>query len=104
MSVTLVCAALRLGFQVAVADPSKGANDFRPIKDHLVAFCDTLPDTYALAQWMVAEMHRRVALIKANGGGDLFDLPADIRPAPLLVQIDEFNSLLGKSGGKLDNA
>ena len=104
VSVTLVCAALRLGFQVAVADPSKGANDFRPIKDHLVAFCDTLPDTYALAQWMVAEMHRRVALIKANGGGDLFDLPADIRPAPLLVQIDEFNSLLGRSGGKLDNA
>lgn len=104
VSVTLVCAALRLGFQVAVADPSKGANDFRPIQDHLVAFCDTLPDTYALAQWMVSEMHRRVALIKANGGGDLFDLPADIRPAPLLVQIDEFNSLLGRSGGKLDNA
>jgi hypothetical protein len=103
VSMTIVAAALRLGFDVAVTDPSKGANDFRPIQSKLISFEDTLPGCYALIRWAAAEMRRRVRLISANGGGDLNDLPDDVRPRPLLIQIDEFNSLLQKDRAKVPN-
>lgn len=96
VSMTIVQAALRLGCQVAVTDPSKGANDFRPIRRHLIAFEDTLEGCCALFRWARMEMERRVELVKTHGGGDVNGLPDEVRPKPLLIQCDEFNSLLQK--------
>lgn len=103
VSVTLARMALESGWQVAVTDPSKGANDFRPIRDRLIGFEDTLPGCQALVEWAYREMLRRVAMIKANGGGDLWGLPSESRPAPILLFVDEVNSLLGAGEKPMDN-
>lgn len=103
VSVTCALAMLRLGWQVAVTDPSKGANDFRPIRDRLIAFEDSLEGCYALLQWAEGEMKRRARLIKENGGGDFTILPDGVRPKPLLLFIDETNSLLGEDERPLPN-
>ena len=103
VSVTCALAMLKLGWQVAVTDPSKGANDFRPIRDRLVAFEDGLEGCYALMQWAEEEMRRRARLIKEHGGGDFTTLPDDVRPAPLMIFIDETNSLLGEDEKALPN-
>ena len=100
---TCALAMLRLGWQVAVTDPSKGANDFRPIRDRLIAFEDSLEGCYALLQWAEGEMKRRARLIKENGGGDFTTLPDGVRPKPLLLFIDETNSLLGEDERPLPN-
>lgn len=103
VSVTIVQMALRLGWTVLAADPSKGCNDLRPIRRKLAGFADTLEDTAALTRWTVVEMRRRVQLIKNHGGGDLDNLPADVRPERILLYVAEFNSLLQKDRRKLDN-
>lgn len=103
VSMTIMAGALRLGWQCMMADPSKGGNDFRPIRGKLACFADTLPDCYAMVMWAKAEMDRRVKLIAEHGGGDLNSLPAAIRPKPLLVMLDEFNSLLVKDKAVLAN-
>lgn len=103
VSVTCALAMLKLGWQVAVTDPNKGANDFRPIRDRLIAFEDSLEGCYALMQWAETEMKRRARLIKENGGGDFTTLPNGVRPAPLMVFIDETNSLLGEDEKALPN-
>lgn len=96
VSMTIVAAALRLGWMVAVTDPEKGANDFRPIRNRLSAFEDSWEGCAALIHWAYVEMQRRVRLIGDHGGGDLSSIPEMERPKPLLIQIDEFNSLLGR--------
>ncbi|OZG49864.1 type IV secretory system conjugative DNA transfer family protein [Bombiscardovia coagulans] len=103
VSLTLVQAALRQGIQVAVTDPNKGANDFRPIRDKLIAFEDTLEGCCALTSWAVSQMRYRVQLITEHGGGDYDSLPEAIKPPRLLIQIDEFNSLLVKDKSKTAN-
>lgn len=103
VSVTCTLAMLKMGWRVAVTDPSKGANDFRPIRDRLIAFEDSLEGCYALLQWAEGEMKRRARLIKEYGGGDFTTLPDDVRPAPLMVFIDETNSLLGEDEKALPN-
>ena len=99
--VTLTRAALLSGWRVAVADPSKGAKDFAPIERKLLAREDTLAGTCALLEWAVKEMRRRRDMI--GEAGDLDGLSDDMRPPRLMIVIDEFNSLLTKDTGKLDN-
>lgn len=103
VSVSLVLAALTAGWQVLVTDPSKGANDFKPLADKLAAFEPSLEGCYALFQYAYREMRRRVQLVADHGGGDWSTLPADIRPPRMLIFCDEFNSLLQKDKAKLDN-
>lgn len=99
--VTLTRAALMAGWRVAVADPSKGAKDFAPIEDRLLAREETLAGTNALLDWAMAEMHRRRDLI--GQAGDLDGLDPGVRPPRLLIVIDEFNSLLTKGGVQVAN-
>lgn len=99
--VTLTRAALEAGWQVAVADPSKGAKDFAPIENKLLAREETLAGTNALLDWAMAEMHRRRDMI--GQAGDLDGLDPSVRPPRLLIVIDEFNSLLTKGGVQVPN-
>lgn len=99
--VTLTRAALKAGWRVAVADPSKGAKDFAPIEDRLLAREETLAGTNALLDWAMAEMRRRRDMI--GQAGDLDGLDPAIRPPRLLIVIDEFNSLLTKGGVQVAN-
>lgn len=103
VSMTLVEGALRRGWTVCVADPSKGANDFKPIESKLSAFCPDLATTVALFDWAVSEMKRRKRLVARYASGDLLHLPADVRPDPVFIQIDEFNSLLSRAARPLAN-
>lgn len=103
VSVTLIVQALRAGWQVLATDPEKGANDLKPLADHLSAFDPTLEGCYALFQYAYREMRRRVALIDEAGGGDWATLPDKTRPPRLLLFCDEFNSLLQKDKTKISN-
>lgn len=104
VSVTLVGMALLSGWRVLVTDPSKGANDFKPLAPYVDAFEPSLPGCYALFRYAHEEMRRRVRLIGEHGGGDWSTLPDNVRPPRLLVFCDEFNSLLQKERANIANA
>ncbi len=104
VSVTLVGMALLSGWRVLVTDPSKGANDFKPLAPYVDAFEPSLPGCYALFRYAHEEMRRRVRLIGEHGGGDWSTLPDGVRPPRLLVFCDEFNSLLQKERANIANA
>ena len=81
------------GWDLIVADPSKGANDFLPLKRVSLAFATDLPHTEAALAWAAGEMRRRVRLLAEYKVGNIRELPEDVRPPMLGVAVDEFNSL-----------
>ena len=94
MQVIVTSASLK-DWDVIVADPNKGAADFAPLRRRALAFATDLPHTEAALRWAAEEMRRRVAMAQAAGVGGVADLPEDARPKPVLVLVDEFNSLVG---------
>ncbi len=90
----LLTSALARGAEVYVADPSKGAADFRFAEDYLKAVIVDTVESSAMMNAIYAEVVRRKNLNSAHGVGSYRDLPAEIQPPHIVVVIDEFTSLM----------
>ncbi len=90
----LLTSALFRGAEVYVADPSKGAADFRFAEDYLKAVIVDTVESSAMMNAIYAEVVRRKNLNSAHGVGSYRDLPAEIQPPHIVVVIDEFTSLM----------
>lgn len=90
----LLTSALFRGAEVYVADPSKGAADFRFAEDYLKAIIVDTVESSAMMNAIYAEVIRRKNLNSAHGVGSYRDLPAEIQPPHIVVVIDEFTSLM----------
>lgn len=99
----IMTSAVMKGWDLIVCDPTKGGNDFLSLERHALAFARDLDHTQAALDWTVKEMHRRMDLYGEHHLSNVRDLPADIRPKPLLVVIDEFNSLIGSPERSMAN-
>ena len=89
---------IRAGCDVAIIDPTKGGNDFLFAKDWAVA--PFAADAYQAASTLKAlygELERRKALLGQHGEVKIGKLPEQVRPPRIVVVIDEFTSLIGKS-------
>lgn len=93
-SVTLIGSLLARGVEVVVADPTKDAADFRWAEPWLSAMTITVEETAAMMDAVYAEVQRRKKLNGQYGVANYTDLPADVRPRPLVVYLDEFTSLI----------
>ncbi|MCG7309693.1 FtsK/SpoIIIE domain-containing protein [Brachybacterium sp. ACRRE] len=95
---TLLYGLITRGFDPVVIDPTKGGYDFLFAKDWAIA--PFAADVYQAASTMKAlygELERRKALNGEHGVVKIDKLPADVRPRHIVVVIDEFTSLIGKS-------
>lgn len=90
----LLTSALFRGAEVYVADPSKGAADFRFAEDYLKAIIVDTVESSAMMNAIYAEVVRRKNLNSEHGVGSYRDLPAEIQPPHIVVVIDEFTSLM----------
>lgn len=87
--------AIVRGWDVYVADPTKGAADFRFAEPYARAVTVDAFEAAAMMKAVYAEVVRRKNLNSQHGVGNYRDLPEDIRPRHMLVMIDEFTSLMG---------
>lgn len=90
----LMTSALHRGADVYVADPSKGAADFRFAEDYLKAVIVDVIESSAMMNALYAEVVRRKNLNSQYGVGGYRDLPEEVRPNHIVVIIDEFTSLM----------
>ena len=87
--------AIVRGWDVYVADPTKGAADFRFAEPYARAVTVDAFEAAAMMKAVYAEVVRRKNLNAQHGVGNYRDLPEDVRPRHMLVMIDEFTSLMG---------
>lgn len=90
----LLGAMLWSGWEVFLADPTKGAADFRFADKWLRCMAVTKDDASAMMNYVYDEVRRRRDLNAQYGVGSYLDLPDEVRPAPLAVFLDEFTSLI----------
>lgn len=96
-------AALR-GWQVAVVDATKGALDYSDLDPWACIVARELPEAAAAVEWAYSEVRRRRALLAQHGAAKVPDLPAGVRPPPLLLVLDEYFSLVARLASKTDLA
>jgi hypothetical protein len=82
------------GYEIYVIDPMKGAADFKFLEPYTRAMATTIHDSAATLKAIYAEVERRKNLNASHGTASIADLPDGVRPAPILVFIDEFTSLI----------
>ena len=95
---TMLFDLIRCGYLPVVIDPTKGGYDFLFAKDWAIA--PFAADVYQAASTMKAlygELERRKSLNGKYGVVNVDKLPEDARPPHLIVVVDEFTSLIGKS-------
>ncbi|MGP5672878.1 FtsK/SpoIIIE domain-containing protein [Brachybacterium alimentarium] len=95
---TMLFDLIRCGYLPVVIDPTKGGYDFLFAKDWAIA--PFAADVYQAASTMKAlygELERRKSLNGRYGVVNVDKLPDDARPPHLIVVVDEFTSLIGKS-------
>lgn len=92
--VTLVAGALARGFEVCLADPTKGGADFQELRPWMRALAVEVPHAQAMLAWVNEEKDRRKRVNAEHGVGSYRELPDGVRPAPMLVVLDEFTSLM----------
>ena len=93
-SQVILYGAVVKGYEVYVIDPIKGAADFKFLEPYTKATATTINDAANLLRFIYAEVERRKALNSKYGTASIYDLPEDVRPAPIFVMIDEFTSLI----------
>ncbi|WP_405557891.1 FtsK/SpoIIIE domain-containing protein [Streptomyces canus] len=64
-----------------------------PFAPRLSALATTPDDAASLADVLVTEMEDRFDLLNLHGVSDLWELPEDVRPAPIVVLVDEIAEL-----------
>jgi hypothetical protein len=82
------------GYEIYVIDPMKGAADFKFLEPYARAMATTIHDGAATLKAIYADVERRKNLNAKYGTASIADLPDNVRPAPILVFIDEFTSLI----------
>lgn len=95
---TMLFDLIRCGYLPVIIDPTKGGYDFLFAKNWAIA--PFAADVYQAASTMKAlygELERRKALNGKHGAVNIDKLPDDARPPHLIVVVDEFTSLIGKS-------
>ncbi|MCC3292989.1 FtsK/SpoIIIE domain-containing protein [Arthrobacter sp. zg-Y1110] len=93
---SLAFGALVRGYELYVADPTKGGADFKFAEPYSKAFTDSPFTAAAMMRGIYAEVVRRKNLNKTNGVGNYRDLPEDVRPKHIVILLDEFTSLMGQ--------
>lgn len=93
---SLAFGALIRGYDLYVADPTKGGADFRFAEEYARAFTATPFEAAAMMKGIYTEVQRRKNLNTAHGVGNYRDLPEDIRPKHIVILLDEFTSLMGQ--------
>lgn len=83
------------GADVYIIDPVKGGADFAWAKDRCKAFAGTPFEAAGVMKAVYAEVVRRKDMNSAAGVASYLDLPNP--PRPIVVVLDEFTSLMGKS-------
>lgn len=91
---SLITGSLARDCDIYVADPTKGAADFKFAEPYAKAFCTDLLSTGAMMKGVYAEVKRRVALNTKHGVGSYRGLPDEVRPKHIVVVLDEFTSLI----------
>lgn len=93
---SLAFGALIRGYELYVADPTKGGADFKFAEPYAKAFTATPFEAAAMMKGIYTEVLRRKNLNTAHGVGNYRDLPEDIRPKHIVILLDEFTSLMGQ--------
>ena len=89
---------IRCGCDVVVIDPTKGGGDFLFAKDWAIApFAGDVYQAASTLKALYGELERRKALLGEHGEVKIGKLPEQERPPRIVVVIDEFTSLIGKS-------
>ncbi|WP_157773471.1 FtsK/SpoIIIE domain-containing protein [Brachybacterium vulturis] len=89
---------IRTGCDVVIIDPTKGGHDFAFAKDWAIApFAGDVYQAASTLKALYAELERRKALLGEHGQVKIGKLPERMRPPRIVVVIDEFTSLIGKS-------
>jgi hypothetical protein len=91
----LLYGALARGYDLYVADPTKGGADFRFAEPYAKAFTATAFEAAAMMKGIYAEVVRRKNLNSKHGVGNYRDLPEEVRPPHIVIALDEFTSLMG---------
>lgn len=93
---SLAFGALIRGYELYVADPTKGGADFKFAQQYAKAFTATPFEAAAMMKGIYAEVMRRKNLNTAHGVGNYRDLPEHLRPKHIVILLDEFTSLMGQ--------
>lgn len=89
---------IRCGCDVVVIDPMKGGGDFLFAKDWAIApFAGDVYQAASTLKALYGELERRKALLGEHGAVKIGKLDEQVRPPRIVVVIDEFTSLIGKS-------
>lgn len=87
---------LARGWEVAIGDVPHKAIDFDWVKPYVRDFgfgCSGPASTAAMVKHIYQEKDRRSALLAEHGAQKWQDLPAEVRPKPIVIIIDELQGL-----------
>src|SRR5699024_7696920 len=90
----MLYSALLRGWEVYIADPSKGGTDFFFSRDYIAGITGDLYEAAGMMRHVYDEVTRRKKLNEEHGVSKVGDLPEDVRPKRLLMILDEFTSLM----------
>ncbi|MBO2440295.1 cell division protein FtsK [Actinomadura nitritigenes] len=71
----------------------KGGVEFTPYAPRLSALASTRKESVDLLSDLVGEVENRMALCRAHGARNVWTLPEDLRPVPVVVLVDEVAEL-----------
>lgn len=91
---TICFGSLVRGWDVYVIEPTKGAVDFEFAELYVRAIAADVLQAAVTMKEVYAEFLRRMQTNAHHGVSTYRDLPEDVRPAHLLVVVDEFTSLV----------
>ncbi|WP_251153652.1 hypothetical protein [Cellulosimicrobium sp. Marseille-Q4280] len=92
---SLIYGSIINGWDLFVADPTKGAADFQFAAPYAKAVAVDPISAAAMMRAIYAEVVRRKDLNAKYKVGNYRDLPEEVRPNHILLVIDEFTSLMG---------
>lgn len=94
----IIAGALARGFELAIGDVPHKAIDFTWCKNFVRPGgwgCESPAATLTMLKLVYEEKDRRSALLAEHGVQKLQDLPASVRPRPILVVLDEVTGMFG---------
>ena len=84
----------------------KGGIELSPFSPRLSALATSRGEAMVVLEALIGEVGDRAALCQENGVRNIWDLPPSLRPAPLVVVVDEIAELFlsGDAAGKKESA
>lgn len=93
---SIIAGALAAGYELALLDVPHKAVDFAAFRPYVRAGfwgCDSLEASATVATLVYEEGQRRAKVLATHGVTKIQELPASIRPKPILVVMDELSGL-----------